>query len=103
MVSFVDEVIGARANSFVSGRSALPGLLEHTELNMDSAAHFIRGVRPTDVAVVIQSKSRTPPAVREAIFSALRAAHTHNEGPTVTRAGGRVTEPLRAPSTGPGP
>jgi hypothetical protein len=42
---------------------------------MDSAVHFIRSVQPTDIAVVIQSKSRTPPPVREAIFSALRSGH----------------------------
>ncbi|MGB8399530.1 DUF6492 family protein [Bradyrhizobium sp.] len=76
---FVDEVIGAPANSFVSDDPLCRAYWEHTPLNVDSAAHFIRGVRPTDIAVVIQSKSRTPPAVREAIFSALRAPH--NTGP----------------------
>lgn len=76
---FVDEVIGAPANSFASDDPLCRAYWEHTPLDVDSAAHFIRSVRPTDVAVVIQSKSRTPPAVRETIFSALRAAH--NEGP----------------------
>jgi hypothetical protein len=52
-------------------------------LNRDSAAHFISGVRPTDVAALIQSKSRTPLAVREAILGALRAAH--KEGPQLKR------------------
>jgi Family of unknown function (DUF6492) len=72
---FVDGVIGT-ANSFASGD---PLCLNYWEpdapLNSDSAAQFIRGVRPTDVAVLIQSKSRTPLAVREATFAALRAAH----------------------------
>jgi hypothetical protein len=44
-------------------------------MNLDSAAHFVRGFRPTGIAAVIQSKSRTPPAVRKAAFAALRAAH----------------------------
>src|SRR5262249_20893119 len=72
---FVDAVIGAPANSFVSDDSLCLVYWEATPLNPDSAAHFIRGLRPTDVAAVIQSKSRTSPAVREATFAALRAAH----------------------------
>jgi hypothetical protein len=71
---FVDGVIGAPANSFVSEDSLCSVYWESTPLNLDSAATFIRGVQPTDIAAVIQSKSRTPPAVREAIFAALRAA-----------------------------
>jgi hypothetical protein len=76
---FVDEVIGAPANSFVSDDPLCRVYWEPTPLNADSAAQFVRSVRPTDIAVVIQSKSRTPQAVREAIFSALRA--THGTGP----------------------
>ena len=72
---FIDEVIGAPANSFVSEDPLCRVYWEPTPLNADSASHFIRSVQPTDVAVVIQSKSRTPQAVREAIFSALRATH----------------------------
>jgi Family of unknown function (DUF6492) len=76
---FVDEVIGPQANSFVSNDPLCRIYWESTPLNVDSAAHFIRAVQPTDIAVVIQSKSRTPLAVREAIYSALRAVH--NTGP----------------------
>jgi hypothetical protein len=72
---FVDDVIGAPANSFVSDDPLCLPYWEQTPLNLDSAAHFIRSVRPTDIAAVIQSKSRTPPAVRKAAFAALRAAH----------------------------
>lgn len=72
---FVDEVIGGRAKSYASDDPLCRIYWKPTPLNADSAAHFIRSVRPTDVAVVIQSKSRTPSAVRDAIFSALRAAH----------------------------
>jgi hypothetical protein len=72
---FVDAVIGTSANSFASDDSLCLVYWRDTPLNPDSAARFVGGVRPTDVAAVIQSKSRTPPAVREAAFAALRAAH----------------------------
>jgi hypothetical protein len=71
---FVDAVIGAPANSFVSDDSLCLVYWERAPLNLDNAANFIRGVRPTDIAAVIQSKSRTPKEVREATFAALRAA-----------------------------
>ena len=41
---------------------------------------FVRGVRPTDVAAMIASKSQTPPEVRQAAFAALRAAHNTATG-----------------------
>jgi len=71
---FVDGVMGAPANLFVSDDSLCLVYWEHTPLNQDSAANFIRRIRPADIAAVIQSKSRTPPEVRKAIFAALRAA-----------------------------
>jgi hypothetical protein len=72
---FVDGVIGAPANSFASDDALSLLYWAQTPLNLDSVAHFIRGVRPNDIAAVIQSKSRTPLAVRQAAFAALRAAH----------------------------
>ena len=72
---FVDAVIGASANAFASDDSLCLVYWEDTPLNPDGTARFVGRVRPTDVAAVIQSKSRTPLAVREAAFSALRAAH----------------------------
>jgi hypothetical protein len=86
---FVDEVIGTTANTFVSDDPLCRVYWERTPLNVASAAHFIRGVRPTDMAVVIQSKSRTAPAVREAIFSALRAADNKGKG---LQEGAKITE-----------
>jgi hypothetical protein len=71
---FVDDVIGPPANSFVSDDSLCLVHWEHTPLDLDSAANFIQRIRPTDIAAVIQSKSRTPLAVRNSIFAALRAA-----------------------------
>jgi hypothetical protein len=77
---FVDEVIGVSANSFVSDDPLCRVYWEFTPLNVDSAADFVRSVRPTDIAVVIQSKSRTPLAVRDATLTALRAAHYAGRG-----------------------
>ena len=78
---FVDAVIGASENAFASDDSLCLVYWEDTPLNPDSAARFIGRVRPTDVAAVIQSKSRTPLTVREAAFSGLRAAHNTGHKP----------------------
>jgi hypothetical protein len=72
---FVDEVSGAPANSFASEDQLCLCYWEVSPLNLDRATEFIRGVRPTDVAAMISAKSRTPLAVREAAFAALRAAN----------------------------
>jgi hypothetical protein len=74
---FVDSLMGAPANSFVSDDSLCLVYWENTPLNLESSLQFVRGSRPTDIAAVIQSKSRTPPAVREAVFASLRAAQEH--------------------------
>lgn len=71
---FVDGVLGAPANSFASSDSLCLAYWERTPLNLDSAENFIRSIRPSDIAAVIQSKSRTPMAVREAIFAALQVS-----------------------------
>ena len=73
---FVDSVMGAPANEFISDDSLCLVYWEHAPLDLDNAASFIHRFKPTDIAAVIQSKSRTPPAVRNAIFSALRADRT---------------------------
>jgi hypothetical protein len=73
---FVDDVMGASANSFASDDPLCLSYWEHAPLNLDSAVHFIRGVRPNDIAAMIPSKSRTPPAVRKAAFTALRDVDT---------------------------
>jgi hypothetical protein len=72
---FVDEVSGAPANSFASEDQFCLCYWQPSPLDLDRVADFIRGVRPTDVAAMISAKSRTPLAVREAAFAALRAAH----------------------------
>jgi hypothetical protein len=71
---FVDSLMGAPANSFVSDDSLCLVYWENTPLDLKGLAPFVSGIQPTDIAAVIQSKSRTPRAIREAIFAALRAA-----------------------------
>jgi Family of unknown function (DUF6492) len=72
---FVDAVSGAPANSFASEDELCLLHWEHAPLTPHGAADFVRKVRPTDVAAMIPSKSRTPPEVRSAAFAALRASH----------------------------
>jgi hypothetical protein len=72
---FVDAMSGAEANSFASDDQLCLCYWEHAPLNLDGVAQFIRGVRSTDVAAMISSKSRTPLVVRKAAFAALRATH----------------------------
>jgi hypothetical protein len=76
---FVDVVMGAPANSFVSDDPLCHVHWDFTPLDMDSGADFIQRIRSADVAAVIQSKSRTPLPVREAIFAALRAAQSPDQ------------------------
>ena len=73
---FVDDVIGAPANSFASDDPLCLAYWDETPLNRDGAVDFLRGVRPTDVAAMISAKSRTPLAVRRAAFAGHRAART---------------------------
>jgi hypothetical protein len=72
---FVDDVRGAPANSFASEDQLCLCYWEPIPLDPDGAAEFARNIRPTDIAAMISAKSRTPLAVREAAFAALRSAH----------------------------
>jgi hypothetical protein len=71
---FIDNVCGAPANSFSSDDALCVSYWEHAPLDTRGAADFISGARPTDIAVMIPSKSRTPSAVRGAVRAALRGA-----------------------------
>ena len=57
---FVDEVIGAPANSFGSDDPLCLAYWDPIPLDRDGAADFLHGFRPTDVAAMISAKSRTP-------------------------------------------
>jgi hypothetical protein len=76
---FVDDVIGAPANSFASDDPLCLAYWDETPLDCNGAAGFLRGLRPTDVAGMISAKSRTPLAVRRAAFAANRAARTRDQ------------------------
>jgi len=71
---FVDDVIGAPANSSASDDPLCLAYWETVPLNRDGAVDFLHGIRPTDVAAMISAKSRTPLAVRRAAFAEFRAA-----------------------------
>jgi hypothetical protein len=77
---FVDDVSGAPANSFASEDELCLCYWDFSPLGLDRAADFMRGIRPTDVAMMISAKSRTPLAVREAAFAAFRATHNMGHG-----------------------
>jgi hypothetical protein len=70
---FVDGVSGPPANSFATADPLCLLHWEHVPLSLNEVVDFVRRSRPTDVAAMIPSKSRTPQAVREAAFAALRA------------------------------
>jgi hypothetical protein len=71
---FVDEVIGTPGSAFSSDDPLCVGYWDEIPLNLDDSVRFLSGVRPTDVAVMISAKSRTPLAVRRAAFARYRAA-----------------------------
>ena len=78
---FVDEVLGAPANSFASDD---PLCLAHwgtTPLDHDSADAFLCDLQPTDIAAMISAKSRTPLAVKRAAFASYRATRTTRPRP----------------------
>jgi hypothetical protein len=66
---FVDNVIGAPANSFAWDDALCLAYWDNTPLNRSGAADFLRGLRSTDVAVMISAKSHTPQPVRRAAFA----------------------------------
>ncbi|MEJ2228874.1 MAG: DUF6492 family protein, partial [Alphaproteobacteria bacterium] len=78
---FIDEVMGAPANAFASDNSLCLVHWEQTPLHSDKVAGFIDRIQPTDIAVLIQSKSRTAPEVRDTIFNALRTAQNRDQTP----------------------
>ena len=73
---FVDNVLGAPANTSASDD---PLCLAHwgtTPLTSKTADQFLGGLRQTDVAAMISAKSGTPLEVKRAAFAAYRAART---------------------------
>ena len=87
---FVDEGIGAPANSFVSDDPLCLAYWDESPLSREGAIDFLRGVRPTDVAAMISAKSRTPLAVRRAAFADHRAWQNSNGTIAHTNRGRRI-------------
>ncbi|MCW2641650.1 MAG: hypothetical protein JWP76_3956 [Dactylosporangium sp.] len=71
---FVDEVLGAPANAFASTDTRCHSYWEEESLDATTAAGFLGGVKPDDVAVMISAKSRTPLEVRRAALRGLSLA-----------------------------
>ena len=67
---FVDEFVPDLAGS-ASESSLCHSYWDPIPLTPDSAAEFVTSIGPDDVAILIQSKSRTPLAVRRAAMHAL--------------------------------
>ncbi len=86
---FVDEAIGAPANSFASDAPLCLAYWNDGPLSGQGAIDFLRGVRPT-VAAMIPAKSRTPLAARRA---ALRGAPSQRWPHAINK--GRVTMSYR--------
>jgi hypothetical protein len=70
---FVDEVLGAPANSFASDDALCLSYWEERPLSREGVNVLLSGLRPNDVAAMISAKSRTPLLIRQAAFAALRS------------------------------
>jgi hypothetical protein len=71
---FVDHVSGEAARSFVSDDQLCLSYWNDGPLNRQGAIDLLRTIRPTDIAAMISSKSRTPLATRRAAFAEHRLA-----------------------------
>jgi|tagenome__1003787_1003787.scaffolds.fasta_scaffold20990059_3 hypothetical protein len=74
---FVDEIMGAPANSLTSDDPLCLAYWDETPLNREGAIDFLKGVRRTDIAAMISAKSRTPLAVRRAAFADCKPNHSN--------------------------
>jgi Family of unknown function (DUF6492) len=66
---FMDEVLGAPANSFASGDTRCHSYWDEAPLDAGGLAEFLAGVGPADIAVMVSAKSRTPLGIRRAGLS----------------------------------
>ena len=71
---YVDEVAGPPATAFAADRSLCHSYWDEVPLDERTAAAFLDGLAPDDIAVMISAKSRTPLAVRRAALRAVSAA-----------------------------
>ncbi len=66
---FVDEVLGAPANGYASDDPLCHCYWDEVPLDRASLDALLAGARPTDIAVMVSAKSRTPLAVRRRAFA----------------------------------
>jgi hypothetical protein len=71
--SFVNALGTSTQNSFVSDRTLCHSYWEPAPMSMEEAIRFVDALPEDDVAVHVQSNSRTPPDVQEFIFRAVGA------------------------------
>ncbi|WP_170856931.1 DUF6492 family protein [Geodermatophilus africanus] len=69
---YIEEVADPLARSFVSDDSLCHEYWNEEPLDPQSAETFLSAVRPTDVAVMISAKSRTPLGVRRSALASAR-------------------------------
>jgi hypothetical protein len=72
--TFVHALGTPKQNSFVSDRTLCHSWWEPSPLSMDQAIRFVDELSEDDVAVHVQSNSRTPADVQEFIFRAVGAS-----------------------------
>lgn len=72
---FVDRVLGPPANSFAGATSFCHSYWNAAPLDVTSARAFVHACEPTDLAVMLSAKSRTPLSVRRAALSTLDSDH----------------------------
>jgi Family of unknown function (DUF6492) len=71
---FVDEILGASANTFVTSSSLCHSYWDTNPLDEARAAIFLRNLSADDVAILIQSKSGTPLEIRRSAFARFMAS-----------------------------
>ena len=71
---YVDEVLGAPANSHSSSDTLCHSYWEEEPLDERGLGQFLDAIKPDDVAVMVSAKSRTPLDARRAAFARLSLA-----------------------------
>ena len=80
---FVDEVLGAPANSFASDDPLCHTYWPEEPLDAPGLDEFLAGIAPDDVAVMISAKSRTPMDLQRAAMAKLPQFASLLEPPAV--------------------
>ncbi|MER7009337.1 DUF6492 family protein [Dactylosporangium sp. NPDC000555] len=68
---YVDEILGAPANSFSSEDTLCHSYWDPSPLDQRTMADFLAKIQPEDIAVMVSAKSRTPLTLRREAMSRL--------------------------------